>query len=203
MFLETETVYWFIHLPIPISVSFRIIKDRYKLCAIMCQDNKANVRYLIATTGLVILLKLDSNCKFFTPCNLEIWWMTSKNDRAPLLYYVKLCASFQELQSGNAHFASKLVIFCPTGPWNLMDKLEKQQGTSSILHLALCIILKPSMNRGVTIHHGHDKIHIWISVSRYDPYFDTYNICDFFYFLKYSSSNLSMIVYIIQKRYIL
>ena len=28
-------------------------------------------------------------------CYLEIWWMTSKNDRTPLLYYVKLCASFQ------------------------------------------------------------------------------------------------------------
>ena len=28
-------------------------------------------------------------------CDLEIWWMTSKKDRALLLYYVKLCASFQ------------------------------------------------------------------------------------------------------------
>ena len=32
---------------------------------------------------------------FFSPCDLEIWWMTSKNNRAPLLYYIKLCASFQ------------------------------------------------------------------------------------------------------------
>ena len=58
-------------------------------------QNKANLRDLIAATGLVILLKLDPNHQFFSPCDLEIWWMTSKNNRAPLLYYIKLCASFQ------------------------------------------------------------------------------------------------------------
>ena len=57
--------------------------------------NKANLRDLIAATGLVILLKLDSNRRFFSPCDLEIWWMTLKNNRAPLLYYIKLYASFQ------------------------------------------------------------------------------------------------------------
>ena len=40
-------------------------------------------------------LKLDSNRQFFRPCDREIWWMTSKNNRALLLYYVKLFASFQ------------------------------------------------------------------------------------------------------------
>ena len=40
-------------------------------------------------------LKLDSNRQFFCPCDREIWWMTSKNNRAFFLYYVKLCASFQ------------------------------------------------------------------------------------------------------------
>ena len=39
--------------------------------------------------------KLDSNRQIFRPCDREIWWMTSKNNRALLLYYVKLCASFQ------------------------------------------------------------------------------------------------------------
>ena len=96
--------------------------------------NKANLRDSIAATGLVILLKLDSNRRLISPCDLEIWWMTLKNSKAPLLYYIKLCASFQihreftlELQSGNAQYGSKLVIFfCPTWPWNLMDDLEKQ-----------------------------------------------------------------------------
>ena len=111
-------------------------------------SNKANLRDLIAATGLVILLKLDSNHRFFShvtlkfdwwprkiighlfyitssfvhhlkplgeyelqllcgnaqfgsklsffvPCDLEIQWMTLKNNRDPLLCYIKLCASFQ------------------------------------------------------------------------------------------------------------
>ena len=61
----------------------------------MYETNKANLRDLIAATGLVILLKFDSNHGFFSPCDLNIWWMTSKNNRAPLPYYIKLCASFQ------------------------------------------------------------------------------------------------------------
>ena len=150
-------------------------------------SNKANLRDLIAATGLVILLKFDPNHRFFVPCDLEIWWMSLENNRAPLLYYIKLCASFQihrwiqigitvpkrsiwvkignflsrvtlkfdrwhrktiehlfyvassfvyhftaisefklELQSGNAQFRSKSMIFLAVWPWNLMDDLQKQ-----------------------------------------------------------------------------
>ena len=171
-------------------------RNRYK--------NKANLRDLIAGTGLVILLKFDPNHQFFSPCNLEIWWMTSKNNRAPLLYYIKLCASFQihqwiqtevivpkhsirvkignflpcvtfkfdgwpwktirhlfyttssfvhhfksisefklGLQSGNAQFGSKSVIFCLVWPWNLMDDLKTIGHlfyfTSSIVHHCIAI----------------------------------------------------------------
>ena len=49
---------------------------------------------MIAATGLVILLKLDSNRRFFSPYDLEICRMTLKNNKAPLLCYFKLCASF-------------------------------------------------------------------------------------------------------------
>ena len=59
------------------------------------QFNKANLRDLIAGTSLVILPELDSNLRFFSLCDLEIWQMTSKNNVAYLLYYIKLCASFQ------------------------------------------------------------------------------------------------------------
>ena len=228
------------------------------------EHNKANLRDLIAATGLVILLKLDSNHRFFShvtlkfdwwprkiigylfyitsifvhhfiaigefklklqsgntqfgsksaetlnsgqnrrfivPYELQIWWMTLKNNRAPLLCCFKLYASFHshrwiqtkvtvrkrsirvkigdslsrmnfkydgwpwkttghlfyvassfmhhfitigefklKLQSGNAQFGSKSAIFCPVWPSNLMDDLEKQQGTSSMLLQALCII---------------------------------------------------------------
>ena len=57
--------------------------------------NKVILRDLIAATGLVILLKLDSNHQFFSPYGLQIWLMTFKNNRAPSLCYFKLCASFQ------------------------------------------------------------------------------------------------------------
>ena len=33
--------------------------------------------------------------RFLEPCNLEIWRMTFKNNRAPLLCYFKLCAAFR------------------------------------------------------------------------------------------------------------
>ena len=140
--------------------------------------------------------------RFLEPCDLEILRMTLKNNRAPLLCYFKLCASFRshrwiqpgvtvrkrpiwvkldnffsrvtlqfdvwpwktighlfyatssfvhhfvaigdlklELQSGNAQFGSNSTIFRAVWPWNLMDDLEKHQGTSSMLLQALCIIL--------------------------------------------------------------
>ena len=37
----------------------------------------------------------SQNWRIFVPRDLKIWWMTWKNNRAPLLYYIKLCAAFQ------------------------------------------------------------------------------------------------------------
>ena len=149
-------------------------------------------------------LNLGQNRQFIVPCDLEIWRITLKNNRAPLLCYFKLCAWFHnhqwfqtgdtvrkppiwvkidkfyscvtlqfhvwpwktighlfyttssfvhhfvaigefklELQSGNAHAWSKSTIFLAVWPCNLMYDLEKQQGTSSILLQALCIIFEP------------------------------------------------------------
>ena len=131
-------------------------------------------------------LNSGQNRRFFVPFDLEIWWMTLKNNRAPLLCCFKLCASFHsqqwiqtrvtvrkcpiwvkidvflscvtfkfdrrpwktighlfyatssfvhhfvaigefklELQSGNAQFGSKSMIFLAVWPWNLTDDLEK------------------------------------------------------------------------------
>ena len=102
--------------------------------------NKANLRDLIATTGLVILFKLDSNW-FFSPCDLEIRWMTSKNYRAPLLHYINLCASSQTprwIQTGATvrkrsiwvkigNFSSRVTLKFDGWPW-------KTLGTSSMVH---------------------------------------------------------------------
>ena len=43
-------------------------------------------------------LNWGKNWQFFVPCDLEIWQMTLKNNKASLLYYIKLCASFQSHQ---------------------------------------------------------------------------------------------------------
>ena len=39
--------------------------------------------------------QFGSNSTILEPCDLEIWRMTLKNNRAPLLCYLKLCASFR------------------------------------------------------------------------------------------------------------
>ena len=66
------------------------------------------------------------------PCDLEIWWMILKINRAPPLYHVKLCASFQShqcIQTGVTAWARSIRVkngdFCPVWPWNLMDELAK------------------------------------------------------------------------------
>ena len=40
------------------------------------------------------MLILRNNWQCFVPCDLEIWHMTLKNNRAPILCYFKLCALF-------------------------------------------------------------------------------------------------------------
>ena len=48
---------------------------------------------------------LGQNRWCFVPCDLEIWWMTLENNRAPLLCWFKLCATFHShrwIQTGVA-----------------------------------------------------------------------------------------------------
>ena len=109
--------------------------------------NKANLRDLIAVTGLVILLKLDSNRRV-TVWKRLIWvkiddffsCVTLKFDVWPSkilghLFYAT--SSFVhhfiatgelklELQSRNAQSGSKSTIFLAVWPLNLTDDLQKQ-----------------------------------------------------------------------------
>ena len=66
-----------------------------------------------------------------------------------------------ELQSGNAQSGSNSVIFSAVWPWNLTDYLEKQQGTCSKQHQAICIISPSYVNSNwsyspETVKMGHD-----------------------------------------------
>ena len=40
------------------------------------------------------LTQIGFKLSMFRPCDLEIWWMTPKNNKACLLYNIKLCVSF-------------------------------------------------------------------------------------------------------------
>ena len=50
------------------------------------------------------------NRLFFVQYNLEIWWMTLKYNKAPLLCYFKLCASFRSHWSVSLETPSRVKI---------------------------------------------------------------------------------------------
>ena len=91
--------------------------------------NTANLRDLIAVTGPVAVLKLDSNHRVVGPYKLEIWWMTSINKRTPHLCYIKLWALFL------SQWWNKTGVTVPKCPFrvkigNLMCDLQIRQMTS-------------------------------------------------------------------------
>ena len=81
---------WFkIHQWIQIGVTVRNAQFGSKLVIIL----SGWLDWICLTTTHVLQDKLA--VLYFVPCDLEIWWMTSKNYRAPLPYYIQLCALFQ------------------------------------------------------------------------------------------------------------
>ena len=98
-------------------------------------------------------LKLDSNRRFFSLCGREIWCMTSKNNRALLVYYIKLCASFQiHRWSQTWVTVRKRSIGVKIGDFFVLCDLEiwwmtsKNNRAPLLYHIKLCIISKPSVN---------------------------------------------------------
>ena len=89
---------------------------------------------------------------FFVPWHLEIWRMTLKNNRAPLLCYFKLCASFHShLWNQNevtvrkhqiwvkiGDFLSRVTLKFYRWPWKTIGHLF--YATSSFVHhfIAIC-----------------------------------------------------------------
>ena len=58
--------------------------------------------------------------RFLEPCDLEIWWMTLKNNRAPLLSNIKLCASYVNSNWSYGPEMAKLgVDLCDLDLWPL------------------------------------------------------------------------------------
>ena len=85
---------------------------------------------------------------FFVQSDLEIWQMTLKNNRAPLLFHFKLCALFYnhlwipaEVTIWKRPIWVKISDFLFCVNLEAWHDLEKQQGISAMLLQALCIIL--------------------------------------------------------------
>ena len=109
-------------------------------------DYKANLRDLIAATGLVILLKLDWNGRFFARVTLKFDGWPRKIIRhvfyttSSFVYHFRSISKIKlELQSENAQSGSNSMIFLAVWPCNLTYDLEKTIGhlfyaTSSFVH---------------------------------------------------------------------
>ena len=84
-----------------------------------------------------------------------------KNNRVPLLYYIKLWASFQnyrwiqtEVTVRKPSLRSKSAIFCLVWPWNLMDGLEKNRATFPY-NIKLCASFQ-----------SHRWIQTWVTIRK-------------------------------------
>ena len=99
--------------------------------------------------------------RFLEPCDLEIWRMTLKNNRAPLLCYFKLYASFRShrwIQAGVTvrkrpiwvkidDFFSRVTLQFDVWPWKTIGHLF--YSTSSFVHHFLAIgVLKLELLSG-------------------------------------------------------
>ena len=190
------------------------------------KQNKANLRDLIAATGLVILLKLDlnfsifqpvwpwnlmddpkkqkgtssmllwalciisyplvnsnwsyspetpnlgQNRRFFEPCDLEILRMTFKNNRAPILCYFKLCASFRShwwIQTGvkspetpNLGQIRRFLEPCDLAIWRMTFKNNR---ASLLCYFKLCASFRSQwwIQTGVTVR----KRPIWVKFDAF------------------------------------
>ena len=83
-------------------------------------------------------VQFGSKLAIFILCDLEIWWLTFENNRAPLLYHIKLCASLQShrwsqtwvtvrkrsirVKIGN--FSSRVTLKFDGWPWKTIGHLS-------------------------------------------------------------------------------
>ena len=92
--------------------------------------------------------------RFLEPCDLEIWRMTFKNNRAPLLCYFKLCASFHSHLNSNWSYSpeksgsnSAILAPCNLEIWRMTLKNNRA-------------LLLSNIKLYVSFHH-----HMWIQTG--------------------------------------
>ena len=135
-------------------------------CAKICTDQMAynqqqyksstvaELWYNKAATGLVILPKLDPYRWFFCPCDLEIWWTRSKNNREPLPYPKKLCVSFH------------------SNPWNGIQVTNRKcSNQSQIISFSVRMTLKfdgwPWKTIGYLFYATSSCVHHFMAIGRF------------------------------------
>ena len=126
----------------------------FKLCASFCSHWW--IQFWIAVRKRSIWVKIG-NFLFRVTLKLNRWpWKTIEHlffIASSFVHHFIAFSEFKlELQSGNAQFWSKWTIFLAVWPWNLMDGLQKQKGTSSMLLQALCSILEPNWSFSLEMH---------------------------------------------------
>ena len=121
------------------------------LCIISSLSVNSNWSYSPET------LNSGQNRRFFVLCDLEIWRMTLENNWASLLYYIKLCASFQihrwietKVTVRKRSIRVKIGKFLSCVTLKFDGWHWKTIGHLSILHKALCIISNPLVNSNLS-----------------------------------------------------
>ena len=117
--------------------------------------HKANLKDLVAATGLVILFKLDWNHQLISQCDLETWWMTSKNNKAlPLYLHQTLCIISNPLVYSNWSYSPEMLnsgknwrFFVPRDLEIWWMTLNKANLRDLIAATGLVILLKLDSNR--------------------------------------------------------
>ena len=115
-------------------------------------------------------LNLGQIRRFLEPRDLDIWWMTLKNNRAPLLCYFKLCAAFRShwwIQTGVT--VRKLLIWVKIDaffqPWYLEIwwMTLKQNRAPLLCYFKLCAAFRSHwwIQTGVTVR----KSLIWVKID--------------------------------------
>ena len=118
--------------------------------------------------------QFESRLAIFVMRDLDIWWMTLKNNRAPLLYYIKICAAFHSywyIKTGVT--VRKCQIRVKIGDFFVPRDLENWQMTlkNNRAPLVCCFKLCASFHShwwiqtGVTVR----KRRIWVKISDFLP----------------------------------
>ena len=120
------------HLVWPLYLMYNLKKNKHIFYA-----NSIFAHDLVAIGEFIVELQTGSarfrlKSSFFGLCDLEIWWMTSKNNGVPLLcnfnlvhHFVAICELQLELQPGNSQYESKSSILfglCDLEIWRMTLK---------------------------------------------------------------------------------